>query len=64
MATAFAEFKQVRSGVSRLLQEAHILLAAPSTAALLLGASINAGPDMILYYRQDGIFTPAVRLKS
>ena len=42
--------------------EAHVFIAAPAAVALLLGASVNAGPAMTLYYTHDGRYAPSVRL--
>ncbi|MDQ3688963.1 MAG: SAVED domain-containing protein [Chloroflexota bacterium] len=53
--------KQVRDdGVT----EAHVFLAGPAPLALLLGASVNAGPAMTLYHTADGEYVRSVRLPA
>ena len=42
--------------------EAHVFLAGPAPLALLLGASVNAGPAMTLYHTADGEYVHSVRL--
>jgi len=44
------------------ITEAHIFLAGPAPLALLLGASVNAGPAMTLYHSSDGHYVRSVRL--
>lgn len=44
--------------------EAHVFLAGPAPLALLLGASVNAGPAMILYHTVDGEYVRSVRLPA
>ena len=44
--------------------EAHVFLAGPAPLALLLGASINAGPAMTLYHTVDGDYVQSVRLPA
>ena len=40
----------------------HVFIAAPAALALLLGASVNAGPSMTLYYTRDGAYEAALSL--
>jgi hypothetical protein len=40
----------------------HVFIAAPAALALLLGASVNAGPSMTLYYTRDGSYEAALTL--
>ena len=40
----------------------HVFIAAPAALALLLGASVNAGPSMTLYYTRDGAYEAALTL--
>jgi SMODS-associated and fused to various effectors sensor domain len=42
--------------------EVHVFLAGPAPLALLLGASVNAGPAMSLYHTVDGEYVRSVRL--
>lgn len=42
--------------------EAQVFLAGPAPLALLLGASVNAGPAMTLYHTVDGEYVRSVRL--
>lgn len=44
--------------------EAHVFLAGPAPLALLLGASVNAGPAMTLYHTADGEYVRSVRLPA
>ena len=44
--------------------EAHVFLAGPAPLALLLGASVNAGPAMTLYHTVDGEYVRSVRLPA
>jgi len=44
------------------VSEAHVFLAGPAPLALLLGASVNAGPAMTLYHTADGEYARSVRL--
>lgn len=44
--------------------EGHVFLAGPAPLALLLGASVNAGPAMTLYHAADGEYVPSVRLPA
>jgi hypothetical protein len=46
----------------RGVREAHVFLAAPAAVALLLGASVNAGPAMTLYFTHEGRYISSVRL--
>lgn len=44
--------------------EAHVFLAGPAPLALLLGASVNAGPAMTLYHTVGGEYVRTVRLPA
>jgi hypothetical protein len=44
--------------------EAHVFLAGPAPLALLLGASVNAGPTTTLYHTVDGEYVRSVRLPA
>lgn len=44
--------------------EVHVFLAGPAPLALLLGASVNAGPAMSLYHTVDGEYLRSVRLPA
>lgn len=44
--------------------EAHMFLAGPAPLALLLGASINAGPAITLYHGVDGEYVCSTRLSA
>jgi hypothetical protein len=44
--------------------EAHVFLAGPVPLALLLGASVNAGPAITLYHTADGEYLRSVRLPA
>jgi hypothetical protein len=46
------------------VSEAHVFLAGPAPLALLLGASVNAGPAMTLYHTADGEYVRSVRLPA
>ncbi len=46
------------------ISEAHVFLAGPAPLALLLGASVNAGPAMTLYHTADGDYVRSVRLPA
>jgi hypothetical protein len=60
-ATFGRRLKQMRDeGVA----EGHVFLAGAAPLALLLGASINAGPAITLYHAADGEYIPSVRLPA
>ena len=44
--------------------EAHVFLTGPAPLALLLGASVNAGPALTLYHTVDGEYVRSVRLPA
>jgi hypothetical protein len=44
------------------VRETHVFIAAPAAMALLLGAAVNAGPAMTLYFTRDGVYVASVRL--
>jgi len=60
--SAFGEvMRNLRDGGVRI---AHVFVAAPAALALLLGASVNAGPEMALYFTKGGRYTPALSLPA
>jgi hypothetical protein len=46
------------------ITEVHVFLAGPAPLAVLLGASVNAGPAMTLYHTVDGEYIRSVRLPA
>lgn len=63
-ACAFSFGRALRDIRDGGIRESHIFIAAPAPMALLLGASVNAGPAMTLYYTADGNYRPSLRLPT
>ncbi len=64
-AAATAAFgRRLRKMRDEGVTEAHVFLAGPAPLALLLGASVNAGPAMTLYHTVDGDYVRSVRLPA
>jgi hypothetical protein len=63
-AAAFSFGRALRAIRDDGIRESHIFIAAPAPMALLLGASVSAGPAMTLYYTTDGEYRPSLRLPT
>jgi hypothetical protein len=60
---AAASFGQALRGLRDAgVRQAHIFIAAPAALVLLLGASVNAGPAMTLYFTRNGEYEAALTL--
>ena len=63
-AASFAFGRALRDLRDAGVREAHVFMAAPAALALLLGASVNAGPAMTLYFTANGQYQRSVRLSA
>jgi hypothetical protein len=62
---ASASFGQVLRDLRDVgVRHAHVFIATPAALALLLGASVNVGPEMTLYHTTAGEYRAAVALAS
>jgi hypothetical protein len=62
-AAAFSFGRRLRALRDEGVREAHLFLATPAPLAVLLGASISAGPAMTLYHTENGDYVQSLRLR-
>ena len=61
-ATTAAFSQRMRGLADAGVKEVHVFYAGPAALALLLGASINAGPTIVLYHQVERAYVETVRL--